>query len=319
VAATSASEQKVCVWEAATARLIYSIKQQVLGRCLRFSPDSKLLLTDEKVGTLHLVSLKTGKDEKVLRGHTSFVFDAAFSPDGRRLVTVGDDHTTRIWDVITGQKILDLDNEHEFYAAAFSRDGLRLATGGGRFLRLWDAAILVSNAGKQDWPLRAARSAYCASSKSWADTIDSCKEALDLGATDPDVRIRRGLAYAELERLDEAEKDFRAVETDNTEKILALCYLGDVLLAEGRRDEFRNACRICADRATRDRSARASNAAAWESSLIPDVGVDLAKLVELMKQALKDRPTRTTIVAPWVDCCIAQVTIKLQLILSTKR
>jgi len=34
-----------------------------------------------------------------LKGHTSWVTDSSFSPDGERVVTVSDDGTARVWDV----------------------------------------------------------------------------------------------------------------------------------------------------------------------------------------------------------------------------
>ena len=40
----------------------------------------------------------TAKEIAVLRGHEGYVYFAAVSPDGSRIVTTSDDKTARIWD-----------------------------------------------------------------------------------------------------------------------------------------------------------------------------------------------------------------------------
>jgi WD40 repeat protein len=36
--------------------------------------------------------------------HQKGVLSAAFSPDGRRVITASDDHTSRVWDAETGKE-----------------------------------------------------------------------------------------------------------------------------------------------------------------------------------------------------------------------
>src|SRR5262249_57168731 len=66
----------------------------------------------------------------LLRGHTDSVSSAAFSPDGKRIVTASVDQTTRLWDAETGKQIGDPLRGHtdSVSSAAFNPDGKRIVT-----------------------------------------------------------------------------------------------------------------------------------------------------------------------------------------------
>ena len=79
---------------------------------------------------------------RTLTGHTWWVFGAAFSPDGRLLVTASADNTARLWDPATGDCLRTLTgHDGSVWGAGFSPDGRLLATASrDRTARLWDPA-----------------------------------------------------------------------------------------------------------------------------------------------------------------------------------
>ena len=82
---------------------------------------------------------QVGKD---FTGHTEWVNDAVFSPDGHRLASTSDDRTVRLWNADTGEPIGPPMKGHqdEVWAVAFSPDGHMIATGSvDTDLRLWNA------------------------------------------------------------------------------------------------------------------------------------------------------------------------------------
>jgi serine/threonine protein kinase len=77
-----------------------------------------------------------------LSGHTGPVWSVAFAPDGRTLVSGGDDGTLRFWDVAQGKEVARvLAHVSSVYAVAFGPAGRYLASGSDNgVLKLWSAA-----------------------------------------------------------------------------------------------------------------------------------------------------------------------------------
>jgi WD40 repeat protein/serine/threonine protein kinase len=68
------------------------------------------------------------------------MWSAAFSPDGRQIVTT-DDRAAQVWDARTYRRIFTLFHGDTVYQARYSLDGTRLVTvGGDGTVKIWDAA-----------------------------------------------------------------------------------------------------------------------------------------------------------------------------------
>ncbi len=79
---------------------------------------------------------------KAVLSHESPVDAAAFSPDGKTVLTGGDDRFARLWDVASGRPVgQPIRHEGVVASVAFSLDGKTLLTGcTDKTARLWDAA-----------------------------------------------------------------------------------------------------------------------------------------------------------------------------------
>ncbi|OBT97675.2 hypothetical protein VE01_04595 [Pseudogymnoascus verrucosus] len=87
-----------------------------------------------------------GSRMTTLRGHTSRVFDIAFSPDGKLLATASLDGTVRLCDVATQKTLQVLEHNRGVGAMAFSPDGnllacaVRVGDARDRTVKLWNPA-----------------------------------------------------------------------------------------------------------------------------------------------------------------------------------
>ena len=142
------------------------------------SPDLTLLATGGALdNAITLWNVETGKPIRVMTGHTGEVYDLAFSPDGKHLVSGGGraweyhenedgstvrpdgqymfgvkdsksyyfyfgedghiDTTIKVWKVATGECITSLENHGWTNRIAFSGDGTHLLTSSAEYVNLW--------------------------------------------------------------------------------------------------------------------------------------------------------------------------------------
>lgn len=77
---------------------------------------------------------------KVFAGHTEAAAAVAVTPDGKRLVSVGNDNIVRIWDAATGNLLSPLDGHTSWIGSVvITPDGSKAITAGGdNSIRIWD-------------------------------------------------------------------------------------------------------------------------------------------------------------------------------------
>jgi WD40 repeat protein len=107
---------------------------------LSFAPDGQRLAGACRDGFVRVWDLGTVREVVRCERHNGFVWGVAFAPDGKTLVSCGDD-AVRLWDAATGKELRVLADGSRFEAIAFSPDGRLVVVGtkdGG--VRLIDVA-----------------------------------------------------------------------------------------------------------------------------------------------------------------------------------
>jgi len=120
---------------------------------LTFSPDGRLLVSSgedltpdieerPRSITIKLWDVASGKNIVTLGVNIELACPPAFSPDGKVLVTGGEEGQLRLWDAASGKEIRAIQHQRACTTSvAFSADGKTLAAAGlGHTLQLWDAA-----------------------------------------------------------------------------------------------------------------------------------------------------------------------------------
>ena len=123
---TTSADKTAKLWDAQSGKLLLSFEDTGPVLEATFSSDSagERVVTMGYDNTVRLWDTQTGKLLATLDGHTGFLLDVAFTPDGAHLVTAGSDGTSWIFDVHLEQR--DPDTIHHLVG---ERDPWMLSNG----------------------------------------------------------------------------------------------------------------------------------------------------------------------------------------------
>ena len=134
------NERVVRLWDTQTVNVLSTIggnEYASFGNRVVFSPDGKrLAVTARKDNTIQIWDMPNRKTLCRLKGHTTYVYSLAFSPDNKTIVTSGwtaKDVTIRLWDTMTGELLASYPDQG---AVAFAPD--RNTFVGGTHIYAWN-------------------------------------------------------------------------------------------------------------------------------------------------------------------------------------
>lgn len=151
------------VWDVATGDLLAKFSLSGRADAVAFTPDGKTLLTGARVpgsseasesGEVRQWDVATGKSNGPTLVHGQPVNAVTCSPDGKRLVTGGDDRLVVVWDRVAGHRVgQPLSHPYVVRSVAFTQDGRTVITGGGN----WNQPPADTEAGVRLWDVETGR------------------------------------------------------------------------------------------------------------------------------------------------------------------
>jgi len=196
---TQAANKEVRVWDASGADVATLVESDPI-QGLAFTPDSSQLAV--AVGNaIHVWDIAGARVVHRLTGHTGIVYGLAYTRDGKRLASGGQDRAIKVWDTTSGSELFSLrGHTNRIMSVDFSLNGARLVSASiDGTARVWDVTSGPEARTTEGEPFMG--SAFSADSK-WLATggprvklwdMDTGKLVHTLGKPNADVR---GLAFS---------------------------------------------------------------------------------------------------------------------------
>jgi tetratricopeptide (TPR) repeat protein len=244
---TASKDSTARVWAVATGKPLTPLlrhRNEVVD--VSFSPDGKLVATAAWDSTARVWDAATGLPVSPPLDHgttNSYLMTAAFTPDGKRLLTTASTHLEHsagrrdvwIWDLSAADR-----PARELALLAECLAGLRLdATGSyaplnwSDALDHWDVLVATQPA---RWPLHYRRGRAHANKRQWEQAIADYTRAVELGAQVGDVWYHRSKAHAERNQWDDALADVTKANELGYDNLSVWSHRGYVQRRLGRYD-----------------------------------------------------------------------------------
>jgi WD40 repeat protein/serine/threonine protein kinase len=141
----SGNQNKVRIWDAASGRNLLSLGLQrsdlpSLAYSVAFGPDGKRVAAADLIQRMiGIWDASSGKQLAALAGPTSPLGAVAFSPDGRRIIGASVGNLLYVYDAVSYDFLLTLQNPDSPQCIVFSPDGTRIASGNSKnTITIWD-------------------------------------------------------------------------------------------------------------------------------------------------------------------------------------
>ncbi len=133
------------LWDATTGEKLREVELGLDGMViattsgnLEYNPDGSRVVAAYTNPVARVIDTQTGEVTLELE-HSQSIYSAAFSPDGKRIVTVDPEADVPVvWDAETGERVLTVTVGSAVSTVTFSPDG-RQIVGGGEQVQVWDA------------------------------------------------------------------------------------------------------------------------------------------------------------------------------------
>ncbi len=133
------SKCALTVWDAATLRRLWVVRDRPGIPAVAFAPDGKTLAIGSFTAEAKVFDSVEGRLRATYGGHGKVARSVGFAPDGKTLAVGTYEGSIKLWDLTRGAEVRTLRGHNgRIYAVVFSPDGQRLLSVGGDAARVWD-------------------------------------------------------------------------------------------------------------------------------------------------------------------------------------